>query len=148
MEDRSAFFDHALDLDWPWFVEEVRFDDTHQSFFVHLEFEEGGTFTCGTCGDPGCKAYDTVHKQWRHLDFFHYQTYLQGPSPRVNCPKCGIRQAELPWARMWQRVTRSFERMVVSLAREMPIRAVGRVVGEQDTRIGRIVNRHAEPQSP
>ena len=61
------------------------------------------------------------------------------PSPRVECPSCGVRQAELPWARVRRRLTRGFEEYVAMLAREMPVRAVARVVGEHDTRLSRVV---------
>lgn len=143
MEDPIEVFEQALNLEWPWYVDEVTFDAGNRILLIHLDFETGGVFTCGTCGDPDCKAYDTAPKQWRHLDFFNCQTYLHGPSPRVICPSCGVRQAELPWARRRQRLTLSFERMVVSMAREMPVRAVSRLLGEQDTRIGRIVRHYA-----
>ena len=75
-----------------------------------------------------------------HLDSFGCRTFLQGLSPRVACPSCGVRQVVVPWARSRQRLTLPFEAMVVELAREMPIRAVSRLVGEHDTRLRRIVN--------
>ena len=142
MEDPNEVFEQALDLDWPWYVERVVFDEPGGRILVYLDFESGGTFDCGSCGAEDCKAYDTIRKQWRHLDFFHYQTYLMGLSPRVDCPECGIRQAALPWARSRQRMTLPFEEMVVSLAREMPMRAVSRLLGEHDTRLRRVVNHY------
>lgn len=99
-------------------------DPVDRLTIIHVDFEAGGTFTCGACGAGGRKAYDTKHKEWRHLDFLGHRTFLRGPSPRVKCASCGIRQAELPWARSRQRLTLPFEEMVVSLAREMPVRAV------------------------
>ena len=51
---------------------------------------------------------------------------------------------ESPWARRRLKLTLPFEEMVVSLAREMPIGAVSRLVGEHDTRLRRVVNRHRE----
>ena len=140
-EDHSLF-EHALDLEWPWYVEEMTIDDSRQRLVVDLEFEAGAVFACGACGKPNCEAYDTIRQQWRHVDFFHYRTFLRGPAPRVNCPSCGVRKAVLPWARMRQRLTLTFEEMVVSLAREMPLRAVGRLVGEHDTRLRRIVEHY------
>ena len=145
-EDHNGVFEQALNLDWPWYVDRIRFDDESRMLLIHLDFERGGTFTCGACGAAGCKAYDTVRKQWRHLDFFHYRTFLQGQSPRVVCPSCGIRQAVVPWARRHQRLTQSFEEMVVSLAREMPMRAVSRLVGEHDTRLRRVVVNYEDQQ--
>ncbi|MCL2704481.1 MAG: transposase family protein [Defluviitaleaceae bacterium] len=38
----------------------------------------------------GCKAWDTYDKTWRHLNFFQYKCFLHFPSPRINCPDCGV----------------------------------------------------------
>ncbi len=144
MEDQNELFEQALDIEWPWYVDRVAPDPVKRLMIIHLDFVAGGTFTCGTCGVGGCKAYDTRVKKWRHLDFFGYRTFLQGPSPRVDCATCGVRQAELTWARRRQGFTLRFEEMVLSLAREMSVRTVARVVGEHDTRLGRIVSHYAE----
>lgn len=140
MSDTTRVFEQALDLEWPWYVDRVSADPVDRLILIHLDFEAGGTFTCGACGTGRCKAYDTVPKQWRHLDFLGYRTFLYGPSPRVDCSSCGIRQALLPWARERQRLTLPFEEMVVSLAREMPVRAVARLLGEHDTRLSRVLS--------
>lgn len=136
----NELIEQALDLEWPWYVERTLLDHSSRDLVVHLDFERGGTFTCGACDTTGCKAYDTATKRWRHLDFMRYRTILQVPSPRVECPTCGVRQAVLPWASVRHRLTREFEEYVVKLAREMPVRAVARVVGERDTRLLRVIN--------
>ena len=38
------------------------------------------------CGGERCEAYDTAQ----------HQAYLHAPSPQVECPEYGIRQARLP----------------------------------------------------
>lgn len=144
MEDPNEIFEDALNLEWPWYVDRIGFDSENRALLVHLDFAKGGTFACGSCGTEGCKAYDTYRKQWRHLDFFRCRTFLCGPSPRVVCPSCGVKQAVVPWARRRQRLTLAFEEMVVSLAREMPMRSVSRLVGEHDTRLWRVVNHYME----
>ena len=142
--NEDGLFDQALGLERPWYVERTLLDDERRQVVVYLDFERGGTFTCRGCGNNGCKAYDTAEKRWRHLDFLGYRTILQAPSPRVECPSCGVRQAKLPWTRPNRTLTLPFEKFVVDLAREMPVRAVARVVGEHDTRLWRIVNHHAK----
>ena len=141
---RHELFTEALGLQWPWYVERQALDVPKRRLNLYLDFEAGGTFRCGVCGTRGCKAYDTVLKRWRHLDFFHYQTFVTAPSPRVQCPYCGVRQAHLSWTRRRKRLTVLFEEFVVNLAREMPVRAVSRIVGEHDTRLWRIVNEYME----
>lgn len=138
----TGLFEEALRLEWPWYVERRALDADKRRLNLYLNFEAGGTFRCGACGTDGCKAYDTVRKRWRHLDFFSYHSFLHAPSPRVDCPVCGVRQAQLSWARRRKGMTRPFEEFVVGLAREMPVRAVSRIVGEHDTRLWRIVNHY------
>ena len=142
--DQDGLFDQALGLDRPWFVERTLLDDERRQILVYLNFERGGTFECRGCGNNGCKAYDTAEKRWRHLDFLGYRTILQAPSPRVQCASCGVRQAVLPWTRPHRKLTRPFEEFVVGLAREMPVRAVARVVDEHDTRLWRVVNHYGK----
>ena len=142
--DEDGLFGQALGLERPWFVERTLLDDERRQIVVCLDFERGGTFTCRGCGNTGCKAYDTAEKRWRHLDFLGYRTILQAPSPRVECSSCGVRQAELPWTRPNRKLTLLFEQFVVDLAKEMPVSAVARVVGEHDTRLWRVVNHYAK----
>ena len=137
----AEFFEDMLGLEWPWFVDQVSFDAAKRRLVLHLAYEAGGTFPCDTCGTEGCKVYDNYIRHWRHLDFWGIKTRLTGPSPRVKCPLCGIRQSRVPWARSRQRFTLRFEEFIASLAREMPVRGVARIVDEHDTRLSRIVNR-------
>ena len=136
----AEFFDSMLGLDRPWYVDRISFDEARRKVVIYIDFEPGGTFICDTCGIGGCRAYDSFLRKWRHLDFWELRTVLSAPSPRVKCPRCGIRQARVPWARSRRRFTQPFEDYVVSLAEEMPVRAVARILGEHDTRIGRLVN--------
>ena len=136
----QSLLDDLLRLHAPWYVQEVDVDDETNTVTVTLEFGVGSEFTCSACGIAGCKAYDTVPKQWRHLDFFQYRCYLRAHSPRVSCPVCGVRQAVIPWARLRSRVTYGFEEYLLALADELPsYRAVSRIVDEADTRVGRMV---------
>jgi len=138
----TTFLEEAREISRPWYVESTELDRERSALSVYLNFERGGTFACGTCGQPNSKAYDTSWKCWRHMDFFGHQTFLHAPSPRVNCPVCGVRQARLPWARARSRFTRGMEDRVVELADELSVRAVARVLGEHDTRLGRLIRRN------
>ena len=83
-------------------------------------------------------------KRWRHLNFFQHEAFMHAPAPRVKCPSCGIRRARVPWARPRSGFTLLFEALVVTMAAQMPVRAVGRIVGEHDTRLWRIVKNHVD----
>ena len=111
---RGVLFEQALGLKRPWYVERTEFDAESRRLDLYLNFEAGGTFGCGPCGGEGCTAYDTAAKQWRHLNFFQHQAFLHAPSPRVDCPECGIRQARLPWARPRSGFTLLFEALALT----------------------------------
>ena len=138
---RMTHLEKPLGIRRPWFVEHASLDRERGVFSVHLNFERGGTFACGACGRRDCKAYDTHWKRWRHIDFFEYRTFLYAPSPRVSCPKCGIRQARLGWARARSRFTRGLERHVAAMADDLPVATVARLLGEHDTRLGYMLKR-------
>jgi len=89
-------------------------------------------------------VHDTDEKTWRHLDFFQHQAFLSARLPRVRCPEHGVRQVLVPWARPGSGFTLLFEALVMALAKEMPVRALARLVGEHDTRIWRIVHHYVE----
>ena len=103
----------ALNLKPPWYVERAALDPALDQLTIYLDFERGGTFTCGGCANDGRKPLDTVEKRWRHPDFLGYRTILRAPSPRVDCPACGVEQAVLPWTRLCQSLTEPFEEFVV-----------------------------------
>ena len=144
---RTTFLEQTLGTDRPWYVENAELDPGSGVFAVHLNFEKGGTFTCGACGRRNCKAYDTTAKRWRHMDFFEYRTFLHAPSPRVTCPTCGIRQARIPWARPRRGFTRDLEDFVTAMAEDFPVTTVARILGENDTRLGYMLRRNSAEQT-
>jgi len=138
----SELFERALGLERPWRLERTEFDASDRQLDLYIDFERGGMFSCPECGQAGCKAYDTSEKRWRHLDFFQHRTFVQARVPRVECPVCGIKQVEVPWARPGSGFTFWFEALVMALVREMPVNAAARLVREHDTRLWRILRHY------
>jgi transposase len=62
----------------------------------------------------------------------------------VECPNCGVKQVPLPWAREASGFTLLFEAFIMAMAKEMPVNAIARLVGEHDTRIWRILHHYVE----
>jgi transposase len=83
-----------------------------------------------------------MEKSWRHLDFFQHQAFIHARVPRVECPECGVKAVEVPWARPGSGFTFWFEALVMALVREMPVAAAARLVREHDTRLWRIVRHY------
>lgn len=140
----TDLFQMALGLTPPWRVVRCDFDPKHNRLDIHIDFTRGGEFTCSGCGLEGCKAYDTVEKTWRHLNFFQYVSYLHVRVPRTDCPSCGIGMVSVPWARDGSGFTLLFEAFILVLARDMPVNAIARLVKEHDTRLWRILQHYVD----
>ena len=81
--DQTQLFTLALGLVAPWEVTDVQLDQPARRLDITIDFKPGSQFPC-----PVCKAASSVHdtssKQWRHLDFFQYQTFLRARVPRTS----------------------------------------------------------------
>ena len=128
----------------PWGVVSYEFDSDKGRLDLELDFPPGQTFVCPECNTEGCKVYDTDKKSWRHLNFFQYEAYLHARVPRIDCRKCGVKLVRVPWARPGSGFTLLFEAIVMALAREMPVRAMSKILREHDTRLWRVMNHYVE----
>ena len=137
-------FQQALGLPAPWCVERSVFDPVKRRLDLYLDFARGATFCCPECGRGGCKAYDTTDRTWRHLNFFQHEAHLHARTPRVECERCGVKAVEVPWARAGSGFTLLFEAIVLMLVKEMPVAAAARLLGENDTRLWRIIHHYVE----
>ena len=148
MSETAKLFNEALAFiqvqEKPWYVESTSFDVEQWELVVHLNVEADGLLRCSACGREACKPYDIrAPRRWRHLDFLGYQTILVCAIPRVTCPSCGIRLAELPWARPRSGWTWAFEHRIAELATKMPLNEVAEVVDESPRRLKRLAVHHA-----
>jgi transposase len=141
--DTNLLFTMALGLQAPWEVVDLQFHEEAHRLDILIDFKRGSDFPCPVCGQP-CKVHDTVEKTWRHMNFFQYAAYLTARVPRCHCDKDGTKQVDVPWARPGSGFTLMFEALLMTLVQAMPVNAVARLVGEQDTRIWRLVNHHVE----
>ena len=140
----EELFGVALGLAKPWQVVKVTFSPQDRQLDLWLDFAAGSRFACSECGQL-CGVKDTRPRHWRHLNFFQHKTYLHARQPRVDCPEHGVRTVEVPWARPGVGFTRLFEAMVLVMAQNgMTPRQVGRVIGEWDTLIWRILQHHVQ----
>lgn len=140
----TELFQTAIGLTPPWIVVSYAFDVSEDRLDIEIDFPPGSTFHCPECNSEGCKAHDTERKSWRHLNFFQYKAYLHARVPRVHCRSCGVKRAKVPWARPGSGFTLLFEAMVLVLARQMPIKAMSRIVKEHDTRLWRVLDHYVQ----
>ena len=144
MSPELTLFTAALGLTAPWQVVKVHFDKDAHELHLFVDFAKASRFAC-----PQCQALRPVYdseedRVWRHLNFFEHQAFLHARYPRIECPTCGIKTVQAPWARPGSGFTLLFEAFVLLLAREMPVLAIAHLVGEHDTRLWRLLEHHVD----
>ena len=137
-------FQMALGLTPPWEVESCEFSPEKKRLDIRLSFPRGSVFVCPECGRSALKAHDTVEKAWRHLNFFQHEAWLSAKVPRVKCDQCGVRLVCVPWARPGSGFTLLFEALVMSMAGALPVKTLAANIGEQDTRIWRMIHHYVD----
>lgn len=140
--ETKALFAAALGVAEPWYVADVQLVEAQLT--ITVDFRRGGRFACAECGTQECPAHDSQERRWRHLNFFEYRTEIVARLPRVRCAQCGVHAVTVPWARPGSGFTLAFEAFVLTLAAAMPMARIGRLVGEQDTRLWRLVRSHVD----
>jgi transposase len=143
MDAQLDLFTRALGLAAPWQVVGVDFDAAERRLELRVDFPPGARFPCPESGEPS-PVHDSAERTWRHLDFFQHQAYLVARVPRVRCPDGAVRTVEVPWARPGSGFTLLFEALVMTLAAEMPVRAMAKLVAEHDTRLWRVIHHYVD----
>lgn len=143
MTEINQLFEMALGLGVHWKVTESRFEGDPKKLILKLEAVGGRHWQCPECGECG-PLHDTVEKRWRHLNFFQYESELCALVPRCRCGTHGVRQVEVPWGRAGSGFTLMFEALAMLLCQQMPVADVAELLGEQDTRLWRMVSAHVE----
>lgn len=139
----EQLFTQALLLDSPWRVAKSSFEGEPKCLVLHLELAPGNrSLPCPKCAAQGCAIHDRRERRWRHLNFWQYQTVIHARVPRVRCGKCGIHQADVPWARAGSGFTLLFEAFALELIRHMPVSNAAELVGENDKRIWTIIEHY------
>jgi len=141
--DTNHLFEMALNLGSQWSVKECRFEGDPKKLILNIEPKRGLQWKCPECGNSG-SMHDSVEKRWRHLDFFQFECELVAKVPRCVCAEHGVRQVEVPWARPGSGFTLMFEALVMLLCQQMPAADAAKLLGEQDTRLWRLVIAHVE----
>jgi transposase len=109
-------------------------------WIVVLDFQRGALFSCCECHKP-LTAYDTSTREWRHLDFFQYETHIYAPLPRTECPQCGVKTIDVPWASPQSGFTLFFEAWAIELATVMTIKAASNRLRISDDCLWRLLKR-------
>lgn len=96
---------------------------------------------CSGCGKVG-SGYDCLRsRRWRHLDLAGMRLRLRYDTRRVDCPRCGVRVEQVPWAEVGSWFTRPFEDHVGYLAQRCDRTAVKSMMRVAWDTVGAIIQR-------
>ena len=134
MED---LFQTALGISSPWYIESLKFDVETSRLDIFIDFKRGTTFTDNEEKEPSgkeYKAYDTVKKEWRHMNFFQHECYLHARVPRVKRDDGKVRLISPPWSGKVNGFTLLFEAFLLQMCRSMPVHHVCKLTHISDHR--------------
>lgn len=143
----QQLFSQALGITAPWKVVSLSFDSKNKRLDIQVDFKRGSTFT-DIDNETGkheiCKAYDTIEKTWRHLNFFEHECYLHARVPRVKRSDGCVRMISPPWAGVVNGFTLLFEALILQLCMGMPVHQVSKLIGVSDHKLWRILDIYVE----
>jgi transposase len=117
-------------------------EETEKFMVVHIDRLGGRLLRCGVCRQR-CRKVHSVRKprEWRDLSMRKLPLKLRYRPRRVDCPRCGVRVEDFPWAEPWARVTTALANAVAILAREMSWQGTARHYGLNWKSVATIVKR-------
>ena len=136
--DDKGLIQVALGVQSPWFVKDINLDTPKKRMDIYLDFIKGSRFPCPVCNELS-EIHDTKDRIWRHLDFFHYESYLHARVPRTKCKEHGVKLVNLPWSRQNTGFTLFFEALIVAMSDVMPVSAVADIVSLNEESVWRIL---------
>lgn len=109
---------------------------------VHIDRLGKRRLRCGVCRGR-CRVVHDVRpeRQWRDLSMRRLPLVLHYRPRRVDCPRCGVRVEDFPWAAPWARVTTALANAVAVLARELSWQGTAREYGLNWKSVATIVKR-------
>jgi transposase len=105
----------------------TRVEETGSYLIVQIDRLGGRLLRCGVCRQR-CRKVHSVRRarEWRDLSMRKLPLKLRYRPRRVQCPRCGLRVEDFPWAEPWARVSTSLSNAVGSLARDLSWQATSR----------------------
>ena len=120
----------------------TKVEETERYMIVHIDRLGGRMLRCGVCRQR-CRNVHSVRKarEWRDLSMRKLPLKLRYRPRRVECPRCGLRVEDFPWAEPWARVTTALSNAVARLARELSWQGTARQYGLNWKSVATIVKR-------
>ncbi len=148
MTTPEKLFSELLRLGDAWVVERVTFLEAKN--VLELEVKETpqlwASERCPHDGSAGVVCHDHIRAmRWRHLNVFSKEAEIVCDLPRGRCPKCAkVWRVTPPWEGRAKHFTKEFEAFALTLMREMPVKKAADILGEQDTRMWRVLRTYVD----
>ena len=95
-------------------------EETDDSMVVYIDRLGGRLLRCGVCRQRCRKVHSKrPEREWLDLSIRKLPLKLRYCPRRIDCPRCGVRVEDFPWAEPWARVTTALANAVAVLAREL-----------------------------
>jgi len=123
----------------------TKVEETDECMRVEIDRLGRRLLRCGVCRQR-CRAVHSVRpeREWRDLSMRKLPLILRYRPRRVECPRCGVRVEDFPWAEPWARVTTALANAVATLARELSWQGTAREYGLNWKSVATIVKRAVE----
>ena len=120
----------------------TKVEETEECMTVQIDRLGRRLLRCGVCRQR-CRKVPDVRKErtWRDLSMRKLPLKLRYGPRRVDCPRCGVRVEDFPWAEPWARVTTALARAVAALALEWSWQGTAREYGLDWKSVASIVKR-------
>jgi len=115
MNTLSEHYGLLLGLDRSWRVVDVDLSLEEKRVRIQLEHVPGTPVCCPDCATQRPLKDHAPQRSWRHLDTMQFETLLTARIPRTECPDCGVKTVEVPWAEPHGRFTLMFEAFAIRL---------------------------------
>jgi transposase len=143
--DMREIFSKALGLEKPWVIEDINFDAVAKRLDIRVNFIKGTKFPFEEVGAINYySAYDTVEKEWRHLNFFEHECYLKVRVPRIKTPDNKVHLILPAWSGLQNGFTLLFEALILQLCKGMPVHQVSQLVKLSDYKVWSILDKYVE----
>jgi transposase len=140
---KHTLFEQALGLPDPWYIKKMDFELEKKQLHIHIDFQKGASFNYSDAEISGLfKAYDTVEKTYRHLNFFQHECYLHARIPRVDTGDSKPKLITPPWAGKEKGFTLLFEALLLELCEAMPIHKVAQLTGVSDNKLWNMLEKY------
>ena len=120
----------------------TRVEETDEFMVVYIDRLGRRLLRCGVCRQRCQEVHDLrSEREWRDLSMRKLPLKLRYRPRRVECPRCGVRVEDFPWAEPWARVTTALSNAVARLARELSWQGTARQYGLNWKSVATIVKR-------